>query len=45
MKQMPDEVLDQLLEDCDTLEDILGANGLLANLQKSESWNAFWKRN
>ena len=35
MKQIPDEVLDQLLEDCDKPEDILGANGLLASLQKS----------
>ena len=35
MKQTPDEVLDQLLEDCDKPEDILGANGLLASLQKS----------
>ena len=31
MKQIPDEVLDQLLEDCDKPEDILGANRLLAN--------------
>ena len=35
MKQIPDEVLDQLLEDCNKPEDILGANGLLASLQKS----------
>ena len=35
MKQIPDEVLDQPLEDCDKPEDILGANGLLASLQKS----------
>ena len=35
MKHIPDEVLDQLLEDCDKPEDILGANGLLASLQKS----------
>ena len=36
MKQIPDEVLHQLLEDCDKTEDILGANGLLASLQKSD---------
>lgn len=35
IKQIPDEVLDQLLEDCDKPEDLLGANGLLASLQKS----------
>ena len=35
MKQIPDEVFDQLLEDCDKPEDVLGANGLLASLQKS----------
>ena len=35
MKHIPDEVLDQLLEDCDKPEDILGAKGLLASLQKS----------
>ena len=32
---MPDEVLDQLLEDCDKPEDILGVNGLPASLQES----------
>ena len=32
MKQIPDEVLDQLLENCGKPEDILGANGLLASL-------------
>ena len=35
MKQILGEVLDQLLEDCGKPEDILGANGLLASLQKS----------
>ena len=35
MKQMPDEVLGQLLEDCRKPQGILGANGLLASLQKT----------
>ena len=35
MKYIPEEVLNQLLEDCDKPKDILGANGLLASLQKS----------
>ena len=35
MKQIPDEVLDQLFEDYRKPEDILGADGLLASLQKA----------
>ena len=35
MQQMPDEVLGQLLEDCRKPQGILGANGLLASLQKT----------
>ena len=34
MEQMPDEVLGQLIEDCRRPQDILGANVLLASLQK-----------
>ena len=35
MKQIPDELLDKLLEDYPKPEDILGADGLLASLQKA----------
>ena len=35
MEQIPEEVLDQLLEVCDRPEDIFGADGLLASLQKA----------
>ncbi len=35
MKQMPDKLLDELLKDCEMAEDILGREGLLAELRKA----------
>ena len=35
MKQIPDELLEQLLEDYEKPEDLLGSEGLLASLQKA----------
>ena len=35
MKQIPDELLEQLLEDYEKPEDVLGSEGLLASLQKA----------
>ncbi len=35
MKQIPDKLLDELLKDCETPEDILGQEGLWAELKKA----------
>ncbi len=35
MKQIPDKLLDELLKDCETPEDILGQEGLSAELKKA----------
>lgn len=35
MKQIPEELLEQLLEGYEKPEDLLGSDGLLANLQKA----------